>query len=78
MFLTLLQLDSNQTVETYGNNSVCVDGVRLLSSYSCGTYIEQPMMSFCVAQETYSVNGSDQYAIKLEGMYIHTYVCMYM
>ena len=46
-----------------------MDGVRALSLHSCGTYIEQPIMSLCVAQETYSVNGSDRYAIKFEGMY---------
>ena len=56
-------------IETYSNNSICVDGVRSLSSHSCGTYIEQPVMSLCVAQETYTVNGSNQYALKVEGTY---------
>ena len=65
-------------IETYGNNSICVDGVRSLSSHSCGTYIEQPVMSLCVAQETYTVNGSNQYALKLEGTYCsHVDKCGY-
>ena len=63
-------------IETYGNNSVCVDGVRSLSSHSCGTYIEQPVMSLCVVQETYTVNGSNQYALKIEGTYC-SYVARY-
>ena len=32
------------------------------------------MMSFCVAQETYSVDGSNQYALKLEGTYVAMYI----
>ena len=59
-------------METYGSNSICVDGVKSLSSYSCGAYILQPAVSLCMAQETYTVNGSNRYALQLEGTYIHT------
>ena len=41
-----------------------------LSSHSCGTYIRKPVTSLCVAQETYTVNDSNRYALKLEGVYI--------
>lgn len=65
--MIFFKLDPNQDIETYGDNSICVEGVRSIFSHSCGTYIEKPVMSLCVAQETYSVNGSNQYALQFEG-----------
>ena len=63
-------LQDYQDVETYGDNSICVDGVKSSSSYSCGTYIRKPVMSLCVAEETYTVNGSDRYALLIEGLHV--------
>ena len=31
-------------------------------------------MSLCVAQETYTNNGSNKYALKFDGMPPHTYI----
>ena len=66
--ISIIILQSSQRIEVYGNSSICVDGVRSLSSDSCGTYIWKPAMPLCLAQETYTVNGSNHYAIQLEGM----------
>ena len=73
----ILQLSLSEDVETYGNGSICVDGVRSLFSHSCGTYIEKPVMPLCVAQETYSVNGSSQYALQFQGTH-NDNVCTYV
>ena len=42
--------------------------MRLLSSYTCGTYIRKPVWPLCVAQNSYSVNGNKQYVLNVEGM----------
>ena len=31
-------------------------------------------MPLCVEQETYFINGSNQYSLQLKSMYVHTYV----
>ena len=60
----------------YDDASICVDGVKTLS-YSCGTYLDPPVTSLCVAQETYSANNSSQYALQLGGMYIDNFLELY-
>ena len=42
-------------MERYSSNSICVEGVKLLSSHSCGTYVTR--QSLCLPQETYTTNG---------------------
>ena len=54
--------------ESYGSNSICVDRIRSLSSVSCGTYTTGSVLPLCVAQETFTINGTNQYVVYLEGM----------
>jgi len=55
-------------VENYGSNSICVNGVRSLSSSSCGTYTTGSTLPLCVAQKLFSINDTNQYVVYLEGM----------
>ena len=50
-------------MEVYGDNSICADAVR---SLSCSTL----RRSICVAHEAYTVNGTNQYALQIESMYL--------
>lgn len=59
-----LQPYPSQYKENYSDSSICVDAV---SSIDCSTY----GISFCAVQETYTINGSNRYALQLESMYIH-------
>jgi len=55
-------------VESYGSNSICVNGIRSLSSVSCGTYTTGSVLPLCVAQEAFAINGTNQDVVYLEGM----------
>lgn len=54
-----------EEIESYGVNSICVDGVRSLS-YPCGTYITKPVVPLCVQQTTFVQNDNNQYIIQLQ------------
>ena len=61
----MFQLKNN--VESYGSKSICVDGIRSLS-FSCGTYTNGSALPVCVAQESFTINGTNQYVVYVEGM----------
>ena len=60
-------LQVQRDIESYTNNSICIDGRTSLSSHSCGTYITETDIPLCVVQESYVVNGSNSYAVYLNG-----------
>ena len=64
----MFQLEND--VESYSSNSICVDGLRSLSSSSCGTYTNGSALPLCVAQESFTINNTNQYVVYLEGMLI--------
>ena len=67
----LLQLDPFRYTENYSDSSICVDGI-----YSAGCITHDNL--FCVAQATYTVNGSNRYALQFESMNVHAFVVNYL
>ena len=60
-----LQETEVEEIESYGVDSICIDGVKSLS-YSCGTYITKPVVPLCVQQTTYTQNNDNQYTIHIQ------------
>lgn len=58
-----------EEIESYGIDSICVDGVKSLS-FSCGTYITKPVVPLCIQQTTYTQNNNNnnQYTIQIQSM----------
>jgi len=48
-----------------------VDGIRSLSSVSCGTYTNGSAIPLCLAQESFSINDTNQYVVYLEGIHMY-------
>ncbi|XP_065916878.1 uncharacterized protein [Dysidea avara] len=63
---TELDVTLENDVESYSSNSICVDGLRSLSSSSCGTYTNGSALPLCVAQESFTINDTNQYVVYLE------------
>ena len=63
-------LQSHNSIERYGSNSICVDAARSQSS-SCGAYIITSPSPICVPQSTYTVNNNSQHILQLNSMHIY-------
>ena len=62
--MVFVQFRPFEYVEAYGDSSICVDGIR---SLSCSTL----RMSHCMVHETYTVNGSYQYALQFQSIHVY-------
>ena len=50
-------------IESFGSNSICVDAIQ--SSSSCDN--DEPILPLCVAQESFTINGTNQNVVYLGG-----------
>ena len=48
-----------------------MDGIQSLSSVSCGAYINGSTIPLCLAQESFSINDTNQYVVYLEGIHMY-------